>query len=158
MPLLGFGQQPFGNTSAGTGTPLNLPLPGSAGYITSTDIVPVRAINTRTKDYDLDTTTAGYDHKPWNIAEQQVLLALQETPGRLSYWLDGGDQTNALGTIPTIETVRGYTQGALRALIQAGTIELLDVSITNTGAALFRVVTWRDTTSKAVIDTTAKLK
>ena len=158
MGILGFGNQQFGQTSAGTGTPLGLPTPGSAGYIVSSDVAPVRAINPRTKDYDLDTTTAGYDHKAWTAAEQMVLLALQESPGRVGYWLDGGDPTNLLGTIPTVETVRGYTESALRALTSAGIIELLDVSITNDGGVLFRTITWRDTTSKAVIDTTAKLK
>lgn len=144
--MTGFGIKPAGITSAGVGTPLGLPVPGSQGYTQSPDVVAVRAINLRTRDYDTDDSTTAYEHRSMTAQEQLVVIALTETPNRLGYAPTLGDATNGLGLLPTAREARGYVEAALRPYTSQGLIEILGVDIVTIGNVLYRQVRWRDLT------------
>jgi len=149
--MTGFGIQPGGMSSAGTGTPLGLPVPGSQGYTQNTDIVACRKIDLVARDYATDDTTTAYEHEAMTAQEQLVIIALTERPDRLPFAPTLGDRTNVAGTIPELSTVRGNVEDALRPYTSKGLVQILDVQIQAQGNALFRVVSWRDLTVNQTI-------
>lgn len=157
-PSLGFGSQPFGTTSIGLGTPVGLPLPGN-GYETVDDLVPVRALDLVTLDYQVDDTTDGSPHAEWTAMEQAVALALTTPANTLPFALSFGDPTLALEKMPAdpAGTARALTEKALYPLTSAGQVRILDVTVSAAGNVLYRTVRWLDVTANATRTTTGPL-
>lgn len=136
----------LGTSALGLGKPPEI----ESGAPTLPSLVPVKAINTKAKDFSVDESTFGLPFNATTVTRQKVLLRVGTRKGSIATLPDFGDDSfNIDRTTDDFENrIVAYTKAALKDLTDAKEVALESVEVRVYPGGFIRRVNWIDLSSK----------